>query len=51
MWSHIDLTWDDDEINKDNTHNYFMINTKQLYKLDKDKHNFQKELFLEVKDA
>ncbi len=27
-WSHIDLTWDDDEINKNNNRNFFMINTQ-----------------------
>ena len=49
-WSHIDLTWDDDEKNKNNTTNFFMINTAKLHELDNTKHNFKKELYLEVKE-
>lgn len=49
-WSHIDLTWDDDEINLDNDHNYYMINTKQLLKLDKAEHNFDKNKFIETRN-
>lgn len=49
-WSHIDLTWDDDEVHKNNTTNYFMITTKKLYELDNEKHNFNKDLFLETKE-
>lgn len=49
-WYHIDLTWDDDEVHKNNTTNYFMINTKKLFELDNEKHNFKKELFLETSE-
>ena len=34
-WSHIDVTWDDDEVNKDNNHNFFMIDTDKLLDIDK----------------
>ncbi len=49
-WYHVDLTWDDDEKHINNTSNYFMINTEQLFKLDKEKHNFDTELFIETKE-
>ena len=48
-WTHIDLTWDDDEINKNNNRNLFMVNTKELQEKDKKEHNFKKELYLEIK--
>ena len=48
-WSHVDVTWDDDEINKDNNRNFFMITTSDLQKKDKKDHNFNKELFKEIK--
>ena len=47
-WTHTDLTWDDDEVNKNNTGNFFMIDTKKLNELDNKKHIYKKELFLEV---
>ncbi len=49
-WYHVDLTWDDDEVHTNNTTNYFMISTEQLFKLDKEKHNFDTELFKETKE-
>ena len=47
-WVHVDLTWDDDEINKDNNRNYFMINSKELLKKDSKEHNFDDEIYLEL---
>ncbi len=47
-WSHFDLTWDDDEINKNNNRNYYMINTKELLKKDTKEHNFDMDLYLEI---
>lgn len=48
-WYHIDTTWDDDEINKFNTTNFFLINTKELLLKDKKEHNFSTDIFLEFK--
>ena len=48
-WSHIDLTWDDDEININNNRNFFMVNTKELLTKDKKEHNFDQNLYLELK--
>ncbi len=50
QWYHIDLTWDDDEINKNNTSNFFMIDDKKLFELDKEKHNYNKDLYKEIKE-
>lgn len=51
-WKHIDLTWDDPVIkNADKdilTHDYFLINTKKLFELDKDNHNFNKNIYIEA---
>ena len=48
-WSHIDLTWDDDEINKNNNHNFFMISTEDLLKKDEEEHSFNQDEILEFK--
>ena len=48
-WQHIDVTWDDDETNRDNTTHFFMINSTDLFKKDKKEHNFDNKLFLELK--
>ena len=48
-WSHIDLTWDDDEVNKNNNRNFFMIDTNTLLKKDKNDHNFNRNIYLELK--
>lgn len=48
-WSHVDLTWDDDEVNKNNNRNFYMINTKTLLKKDSKEHNFDTDLYLELK--
>ncbi len=49
-WYHVDLTWDDDEVNKNNTNNFFMISDKKLFELDKEKHNYNKDLYPETKE-
>ena len=48
-WSHIDLTWDDDEINPNNNRNFFMISTNELLKKDKKDHTFNVNHYLELK--
>ncbi len=47
-WHHIDITWDDDERNKNNTYNFYMISTKELLEKDKDLHSFNVSLYLEL---
>ena len=49
-WSHIDVTWDDDETHKNNNYNFFMINTEDLLKKDKEEHSFNQEEILEFKE-
>ncbi len=48
-WKHIDLTWDDDEHNKNNYYNFYYISTKELLEKDKEFHSFNQELYLELK--
>ena len=48
-WRHIDVTWDDDEINKNNNRNFYMINTDELIEKDGEEHNYNKDLYLELK--
>lgn len=48
-WSHIDVTWDDDETNPSNHYNFFMINTNKLLSLDVKEHKFNNDLYLEMK--
>ena len=47
-WYHIDVTWDDDEINKNNNTNFFMINTDTLLKKDKKDHDFNIAYYKEL---
>ena len=51
-WLHLDATWDD-PITKTGiqilAHDYFLINTERLYKLDNKEHNFNKNFYLEAK--
>ncbi len=47
-WSHIDVTWDDDEVNKNNITNFFMIDTDTLLTKDKEQHNFNSSLYKEL---
>ena len=48
-WTHVDLTWDDDEINKNNNRNFFMVNNTELLNKDKKEHNYNKDIYLELK--
>lgn len=48
-WLHIDVTWDDDEVNNNNYYNFFMIDTNDLLKKDTLKHSFDRDTYLELK--
>ncbi len=48
-WRHIDVTWDDDEINKNNNYNFYYLSTNELLTIDNDTHSFKRELYLELK--
>ena len=48
-WQHIDVTWDDDEVNNNNYYNFFMIDTNDLLKKDTLKHSFDRDTYLELK--
>lgn len=47
-WSHIDVTWDDDEKYESNIYNFFMVNTSKLLEKDKTKHTFDNNSYLEL---
>ena len=51
-WYHLDLTWDD-PVMSDGTerlsHDYMLIDTNRLLELEKSQHNFDHNVFLEVK--
>lgn len=47
-WKHIDVTWDDDEHNRNNNRNFYLINTKELWEKDKLDHDFNKYLYAEL---
>ncbi len=49
QWSHIDVTWDDDERNINNIYNFYLINTKELLEKDNDMHAFNIDSYLELK--
>ena len=46
-WLHIDLTWDDVEIDR-YKNNYFLITTEKLMQQDTAEHNFDKTFFKEA---
>jgi len=48
----LDATWDDPIANDGNQyliHNFFMISTEELLKLDSVQHNYDKNTYLEAK--
>ena len=47
-WRHVDVTWDDDEVNPNNIHNFFMLNNYELFEKDIEEHNYNKDLYLEL---
>lgn len=49
QWLHVDVTWDDDEVNNKTTHYFFLIDTAELLEKDLTDHSFNQELYLELK--
>ena len=53
-WYHIDLTWDD-PVSSDGverlSHDYMLITTKKLLDMEQTQHNFNQDVFLEIKEA
>ena len=50
-WYHLDLTWDDPVASDGNQyllHNFFMIKSDELLKLDSIEHNFNKKIYIEA---
>ncbi len=51
-WLHLDATWDDPVASDGKQyliHNFFLISTDELLKLDKVEHNFDENIYLEAK--
>ena len=49
QWLHVDVTWDDDEVNNKTAYYFFIIDTEDLLDKDKTDHSFNQELYLELK--
>ena len=52
FWYHLDMTWDDPVASDGNQyliHNFFLIKTNELQKLDKVEHNFDTNIYIEAK--
>ena len=53
-WYHVDLTWDD-PVTPDGSnrlsHEYMLIDTTKLLELEKTQHNFDQDVFIEIKEA
>lgn len=53
-WLHLDLTWDDPITNNNIDildHNYFLIDTNKLLSYGKEEHNFNQNVYKELKEA
>lgn len=50
-WYHLDATWDDPVSGNEQylLHNFFLIPTNELHKLDKVEHNFDENIYVEAK--
>ena len=52
QWYHLDLTWDD-PVTSNNTdileHNYFLISTDSLLEMESEQHNFNQDVYMELK--
>lgn len=49
QWLHVDVTWDDDEVNNKTAYYFFLIDTEDLLDKDKTDHSFNQDLYLELK--
>ncbi len=52
IWYHLDLTWDDPVVDTGVDileYDYFLITTKELKELEKEQHNFNKDIYQEAK--
>lgn len=53
-WYHLDLTWDD-PVTQDGTNliesDFFLINTSKLFEIEKNEHNFSKEVYSELVES
>lgn len=52
VWYHLDATWDDPVASDGKPHllhNFFMISTEELHKLDSKEHNFDTDIYKEAK--
>lgn len=53
-WYHIDLTWDDPVMSDGSdklSHDYMMITTEELLKIEKSQHKFDQDIFSELKET
>lgn len=54
IWYHLDLTWDDPIVENGTSilsHNYYLISTHELLALDTTEHQFDQEIYSELKEA
>ena len=52
-WLHVDLTWDDPVTSTGEDvleYDYFLITSEELHNLEKEQHNFDKDIYLELKE-
>ncbi len=53
-WYHLDLTWDD-PVTNDNTdvldYSFYLISTNKLLNIESDEHNFNQEIYSELKEG
>ena len=53
-WSHLDLTWDDPVASDGKNylqHDFFLINTSKLLEIETTQHDFDQNIFSELKEA
>lgn len=49
QWLHVDVTWDDDEVNDKTAYYFFLIDTDDLLDKDVTDHSFNRDIYLELK--